>query len=76
MLVLGLWQMRYKAEYKPAQLLCPQTFTFVPLEPAVAALDKAKYSILLPADEGMDGLRQQEETLQQVLYWFCYCAEF
>lgn len=58
--------MRYKAEYKPSQLLCPQTFTFVPLEPALLALDKAKYSILLPADHSPDGMHKDEQTLQQV----------
>ncbi|KAK9796636.1 hypothetical protein WJX73_005826 [Symbiochloris irregularis] len=33
-------KMRYKAEYRPSQLLCPQTFTFVPLEPALLALTR------------------------------------
>ena len=39
-------KMRYKAAFKPSQLLCPATFTWVPLERVTEALDQKPYVVL------------------------------
>ncbi|GAB6018533.1 Arginyl-tRNA--protein transferase 1 [Chamberlinius hualienensis] len=39
-------KMRYKGQYKPSFLLCPETFTWQPIEDAKKKLDVAKYSRL------------------------------
>ncbi|KAK7086703.1 Arginyl-tRNA--protein transferase 1 [Halocaridina rubra] len=37
-------KMRYKGNYSPSYLLCPETYVWVPLHEATAKLDIAKYS--------------------------------
>mmetsp|Transcript_20855 Transcript_20855/g.67523 ORF Transcript_20855/g.67523 Transcript_20855/m.67523 type:complete len:609 (+) Transcript_20855:755-2581(+) len=41
-------KMRYKAQYKPSQLLCPRSYEWVPYEEAEPLLNEAKYSVLAP----------------------------
>merc|ERR1711899_297979 len=39
-------KMRYKAKYHPSWLLCPKTYSWVPVKQALQLLDKSKYSAL------------------------------
>lgn len=41
-------KMRYKAKYQPSWLLCPVTFTWIPVRDSLPLLDKAKFSKLSP----------------------------
>lgn len=36
-------KMRYKGDYRPSEILCPETYKWVPLSKCVAALEKKKY---------------------------------
>ena len=38
--------MRYKGQYKPSELLCPETFQWVPISHALPILEVSKYSKL------------------------------
>lgn len=40
--------MRYKAQYKPSDLLCPVTYQWTTLSEAVKKLNVAKFSQLVP----------------------------
>ncbi|XP_070608668.1 arginyl-tRNA--protein transferase 1 isoform X4 [Erythrolamprus reginae] len=61
-------KMRYKGQYRPSDLLCPETYTWIPLEQCVPFLERSKYSRLNQdlkiADEG----RIKELDKVQVLY--------
>ncbi|CAH2322774.1 arginyl-tRNA-- transferase 1 isoform X2 [Pelobates cultripes] len=37
-------KMRYKGQYKPSYLLCPETYTWVPIEKCFPLLDSSKYA--------------------------------
>ncbi|XP_071987140.1 arginyl-tRNA--protein transferase 1 isoform X5 [Engystomops pustulosus] len=37
-------KMRYKGQYKPSQLLCPESYTWVPIEKCFPLLESSKYS--------------------------------
>lgn len=39
-------KMRYKAQYDPSQLLCPETFDWVNVQDCILLLDKSKYARL------------------------------
>ncbi|XP_077311500.1 arginyl-tRNA--protein transferase 1 isoform X2 [Lithobates pipiens] len=39
-------KMRYKGQYKPSQLLCPETFFWVSIEKCIPLLERTKYSRL------------------------------
>ena len=39
-------KMRYKAKYHPSWLLCPKTYSWVPVKQALQLLDKSKYAVL------------------------------
>uniref|UniRef100_A0A8C4Q7W5 Arginyl-tRNA--protein transferase 1 n=1 Tax=Eptatretus burgeri TaxID=7764 RepID=A0A8C4Q7W5_EPTBU len=41
-------KMRYKAQYRPSDLLCPESYHWVKVEHCLPLLDKAKYSRLNP----------------------------
>ncbi|XP_031244384.1 arginyl-tRNA--protein transferase 1 isoform X4 [Mastomys coucha] len=36
-------KMRYKGQYKPSDLLCPETYVWVPIEQCLPSLDNSKY---------------------------------
>ncbi|XP_039191594.1 arginyl-tRNA--protein transferase 1 isoform X5 [Crotalus tigris] len=50
-------KMRYKGQYRPSDLLCPETYTWISLEQCLPSLERSKYSRLNQdlkiADEGM-----------------------
>ncbi|KAE8590141.1 hypothetical protein XENTR_v10017960 [Xenopus tropicalis] len=37
-------KMRYKGQYKPSDLLCPETYTWQPIEKCLPLLERSKYS--------------------------------
>lgn len=37
-------KMRYKGQYRPSDLLCPETYTWVPIERCIAKLENTRYS--------------------------------
>lgn len=39
-------KMRYKAKYTPSWLLCPKTYSWVPIRQSLVLLDKSKYAVL------------------------------
>lgn len=47
-------KMRYKARYSPSFLLCPESFTWQPLEACRALLEKSPYSRLTPDTTATD----------------------
>ncbi|XP_026525224.1 arginyl-tRNA--protein transferase 1 isoform X4 [Notechis scutatus] len=61
-------KMRYKGQYRPSDLLCPETYTWIPLEQCLPSLEQSKYSRLNQdskiGDEGM----MKELDQVQVLY--------
>ncbi|XP_026292402.1 arginyl-tRNA--protein transferase 1 isoform X5 [Frankliniella occidentalis] len=48
-------KMRYKAGLSPSMLLCPETYTWHPIEECLPLLDKKKYSRLEPNPSVVDG---------------------
>ncbi|KAK6121892.1 hypothetical protein DH2020_044366 [Rehmannia glutinosa] len=64
-------KMRYKAAYRPSELLCPLRYEWVPYDIAKPLLDRRKYVVLsdcatLPNGESLpqDGLASHTEELQ------------
>lgn len=55
--------MRYKSQYKPSYLLCPETFVWVPVEECLSKLDRNKYSRLNQDDTFKD---EEEIDLSEV----------
>lgn len=49
-------KMRYKAQYSPSQLLCPQTFAWIDVKDCISLLDKTKYARLNRTDSSPDQL--------------------
>ena len=47
-------KMKYKGQYSPSFLLCPETKTWLPIEKCVPILDKTKYARLNPDLNAMD----------------------
>ena len=44
-------KMRYKAQYNPSEIVCPETFDWVPVSHCLPLLDKSKYSRLSSDDK-------------------------
>jgi arginine-tRNA-protein transferase len=42
--------MRYKSQYSPSDIVCPETYEWVPVERCLPLLDRSKYSRLSPED--------------------------
>ncbi|KAM8923827.1 arginyl-tRNA--protein transferase 1 [Pelodytes ibericus] len=53
-------KMRYKGQYKPSYLLCPETYTWVPLEKCIPLLEHSKYARFNsnPREEDKDNLTE------------------
>ncbi|XP_058043262.1 arginyl-tRNA--protein transferase 1 isoform X8 [Ahaetulla prasina] len=62
-------KMRYKGQYRPSDLLCPETYTWIPLEQCLPSLERSKYSRLNQdlkiADEGMIKELDQVQVLHK-----------
>eukprot|EP01025_Chloroclados_australasicus_P002119 TRINITY_DN10491_c0_g2_i3.p1 TRINITY_DN10491_c0_g2~~TRINITY_DN10491_c0_g2_i3.p1 ORF type:complete len:545 (-),score=51.44 TRINITY_DN10491_c0_g2_i3:621-2255(-) len=58
-------KMRYKGDYKPSQLLCPQKFTWVTITPEVEqALDDNKYCILSELNAASENGQEDNDQFQ------------
>ncbi|KAK2727840.1 arginyl-tRNA--protein transferase 1-like [Artemia franciscana] len=58
-------KMKYKGQYSPSFLLCPETKTWLPIEKCVPILDKTKYARLNPDLNAMD--EEENVDLNEVL---------
>jgi len=47
-------KMRYKGNYDPSFLLCPESYRFIPINACLDKLDKSKYSRLAAEEENSD----------------------
>ena len=60
-------KMRYKGQYRPSFLLCPETYRWQPIEKCVPKLDRSKYA-RLEEEEG-HALEPVEDYLDRVYIW-------
>lgn len=60
-------KMRYKGNYTPSYLLCPESYKFVPIESCRPKLDVKKYSRLNEEEEGGEGPEDVTRWLGDVL---------
>ena len=60
-------KMRYKGQYRPSYLLCPETYRWQPIEKCVPKLDRSKYA-RLEEEEG-HALEPVEDYLDRVYIW-------
>ncbi|XP_054974985.1 arginyl-tRNA--protein transferase 1 isoform X3 [Sorex araneus] len=61
-------KMRYKSQYRPSDLLCPETYVWVPIEQCLPSLDKSKYCRFNQDPAAVDEGRSQEPARLQVLH--------
>ncbi|NP_001389572.1 arginyl-tRNA--protein transferase 1 isoform 7 [Mus musculus] len=53
-------KMRYKGQYRPSDLLCPETYVWVPIEQCLPSLDNSKYCRFNQDPEAEDEGRSKE----------------
>ncbi|XP_022208061.2 arginyl-tRNA--protein transferase 1 isoform X2 [Nilaparvata lugens] len=61
-------KMRYKARYKPSFLLCPEVYSWHPVEAALIKLKKSKYSRLNDDEQAVDPHSQLDIEAIPVVY--------
>uniref|UniRef100_A0A673SU23 Arginyl-tRNA--protein transferase 1 n=1 Tax=Suricata suricatta TaxID=37032 RepID=A0A673SU23_SURSU len=61
-------KMKYKGQYRPSDLLCPETYVWVPIEQCLPSLDNSKYCRFNPDPEAVDEGRSKDPDRLQVLY--------
>ncbi|XP_039599406.1 arginyl-tRNA--protein transferase 1 isoform X1 [Polypterus senegalus] len=61
-------KMRYKGQYRPAELLCPETYAWVPIERCLPKLQQSPYSRFHELPNADDENRLTELGRVQVLY--------
>ncbi|XP_017279859.1 arginyl-tRNA--protein transferase 1 isoform X3 [Kryptolebias marmoratus] len=61
-------KMRYKGQYRPADLLCPETYVWVPIERCVAQLDNSRYARLNQDPKAGDARALKDVGRALVLY--------
>ncbi|XP_053779353.1 arginyl-tRNA--protein transferase 1 isoform X3 [Desmodus rotundus] len=61
-------KMKYKGHYRPSDLLCPETYVWVPIEQCLPALENSKYCRLNRDPKAVDEGRSKEPDRLQVLY--------
>lgn len=57
-------KMRYKAAFQPSELLCPETFCWVPFERLRAALDAHRYVAFSQVPHALDGLAEEHGVIE------------
>lgn len=57
--------MRYKGQYKPSDLLCPENYDWVPLEQCVPKLEKAKYTRFIDKEPVIPSKEEMEKFLEE-----------
>nr|CAG4638449.1 EOG090X06AF [Cyclestheria hislopi] len=61
-------KMRYKGQYNPSYLLCPEAFTWIPIGSCIPKLDQSKYSRLEEDNNVVDTDRIVDLSTVGVLY--------
>ncbi|XP_056351480.1 arginyl-tRNA--protein transferase 1 isoform X2 [Oenanthe melanoleuca] len=61
-------KMRYKGQYRPSDLLCPETFMWRPIEQCLPLLEHSKYSRLTQDGKAVDEGRLKELGRVRVLH--------
>ncbi|XP_011898548.1 PREDICTED: arginyl-tRNA--protein transferase 1 isoform X9 [Cercocebus atys] len=61
-------KMKYKGQYRPSDLLCPETYVWVPIEQCLPALENSKYCRFNQDPEAVDEDRSTEPDRLQVFH--------
>ncbi|XP_019608484.2 arginyl-tRNA--protein transferase 1 isoform X8 [Rhinolophus sinicus] len=61
-------KMKYKGHYRPSDLLCPETYVWVPIEQCLSSLENSKYCRFNQDPEAVDEGRSKEPDRLQVFY--------
>ncbi|XP_060027139.1 arginyl-tRNA--protein transferase 1 isoform X11 [Erinaceus europaeus] len=61
-------KMRYKGGYRPSDLLCPETYVWVPIEQCLPSLENSKYCRLNQDPEAVDEGRSKEPDRLRVFH--------
>ncbi|XP_040608978.1 arginyl-tRNA--protein transferase 1 isoform X6 [Mesocricetus auratus] len=61
-------KMRYKGQYRPSDLLCPETYVWVPIEQCLPSLDISKYCRFNQDPQAVDEGRSKDPDRVRVLY--------
>uniref|UniRef100_G3THT4 Arginyl-tRNA--protein transferase 1 n=1 Tax=Loxodonta africana TaxID=9785 RepID=G3THT4_LOXAF len=61
-------KMKYKGQYRPSDLLCPETYVWVPIEQCLPSLENSKYCRFNQDPEAGDEGRSQDPDRLQVFY--------
>ncbi|XP_077285008.1 arginyltransferase 1 isoform X6 [Arctopsyche grandis] len=63
-------KMRYKGNYSPSYLLCPETFEWFPLKDCVGKLDREKYARLNPNLDAIDTNEFKENQVNELVVFY------
>ncbi|KAL2769187.1 arginyl-tRNA--protein transferase 1 isoform 2 [Daubentonia madagascariensis] len=61
-------KMKYKGQYRPSDLLCPETYVWVPIEQCLPSLENSKYCRFNQDPEAVDEGRCKEPDRLQVFH--------
>ncbi|ELW69721.1 Arginyl-tRNA--protein transferase 1 [Tupaia chinensis] len=61
-------KMKYKGQYRPSDLLCPETYVWVPVEQCLPSLENSKYCRFNQDPDAVDEGRSKEPDRLQVFY--------
>ncbi|XP_059028977.1 arginyl-tRNA--protein transferase 1 isoform X5 [Mustela lutreola] len=61
-------KMKYKGQYRPSDLLCPETYVWVPIEQCLSLLENSKYCRFNQDPEAVDEGRSKEPDRLQVFH--------
>ncbi|XP_006831480.1 PREDICTED: arginyl-tRNA--protein transferase 1 isoform X1 [Chrysochloris asiatica] len=61
-------KMRYKGQYRPSDLLCPETYVWVPIEQCLPSLENSKYCRFNQDPEAVDEDRSKDPDRLQVFH--------
>ncbi|XP_032986941.1 arginyl-tRNA--protein transferase 1 isoform X5 [Rhinolophus ferrumequinum] len=61
-------KMKYKGHYRPSDLLCPETYVWVPIEQCLSSLENSKYCRFNQDPEAVDEGRSKEPDRLQVFH--------
>ncbi|KAM8912102.1 arginyl-tRNA--protein transferase 1 isoform 1-T1 [Lycaon pictus] len=61
-------KMKYKGQYRPSDLLCPETYVWVPIEQCLSSLENSKYCRFNQDPEAVDEGRSKEPDRLQVFH--------
>jgi len=63
-------KMKYKGQYKPSDLLCPENFEWVPLSEVKSKLDQMKYIRLIEKVPNKLTNEEQETTIKKMPIYY------